>query len=124
MRVKLSESQVIRSGSQKGVITSTFTSEKKTTSQTQNEDTFKSPELKESKDFSRSNSGTPADQLRGIGTSPEVAEYQFSESSGTDKKNLANIEYKNLTIGQLIKDGNGLNENISAQIIVKVCQKL
>lgn len=34
----------------------------------------------------------------------DISEYKFSESSGTDKKSLGNVEYKNIILFDLMKD--------------------
>mgnify|MGYP006337466757 CR=1 FL=1 len=87
MRLRLSESQIFRSAQR--TTGSGFGSDIKTN---EGEDTFKSPAVKQ---FSSQNPNTPAAQLK---VTPEIEEYQFSESSGTDKKYLGNVEYRNLTL--------------------------
>ena len=54
----------------------------------------------------------------------DISEYKFSESSGTDKKSLGNVEYKNIILFDLMKDRVAIDQNISSKIIIKICEKL
>ena len=91
MRTKLAESQVYRTA-QKG---SNFSERKPGI-----EDQFTSPDIKNV--TTGNNLDTPAAQFTNI-SSPDVQEFQFSESSGTEKKSLGNVEYKNLQLNELMR---------------------